>query len=102
KWFNTAAFAQNPLITGVPTDGTSPRNFLYGPGYHVVDLAISRDFKFGERYKLRLRGEGTNVFNLVNLGQPNATVPATTSSTFGTISDGGAMRILQFGARLTF
>lgn len=104
RWFNTAAFAQNPLVTGVPTDGTSPRNFLYGPGYHVVDLALSRDFKIGERYKLRLRGEGTNIFNLVNLGQPNATVPANvaTSTTFGTISDGGAMRILQFGARLTF
>jgi hypothetical protein len=68
----------------------------------VVDLAVSRDFKFGERFKLRLRGEGTNIFNLVNLGQPNASVPATTSTTFGTISDGGAMRILQFGARFTF
>jgi hypothetical protein len=102
RWFNTAAFAQNPVVTGVATDGTSPRNYLYGPGYHVVDLAVSRDFKFGERFKLRLRGEGTNVLNLVNLGQPNASVPATTSTTFGTISDGGPMRILQFGARFTF
>lgn len=103
-WFNTAAFAQNPVVTGIATDGTSPRNYLYGPSYRVVDLAISRDFRFGERYKLRLRGEGTNVFNLVNLGQPNASVPANvaTSSTFGTITDGGPMRILQFGARFTF
>lgn len=104
RWFNTAAFAQNAVVTGVATDGTSPRNFLYGPGYHVVDLAVSRDFKFGERYKLRLRGEGTNVLNLVNLGQPNASVPANvaSSTTFGTISDGGAMRVLQFGVRFTF
>jgi Carboxypeptidase regulatory-like domain len=101
-WFNAAAFSRNLAVTGVETDGSSPRNFLYGPGFRVVDLAISRDFKFGERYKLRFRGEGTNIFNLVNLGQPNAGVPATTSTTFGTISNGGAMRVLQFGARLTF
>jgi Carboxypeptidase regulatory-like domain len=99
-WFNTAAFAQNTIVTGVATDGNSPRNFLYGPGFRVVDLALSRDFKIGERYKLRLRGEGTNVFNLVNLGQPNSTF--STGTSFGTINDGGAMRILQFGARLTF
>jgi hypothetical protein len=103
-WFNTAAFAQNTVVTGVATDGTSPRNFLYGPGYRVVDLAVSRDFRFGERYKLRLRGEGTNVFNLVNLGDPVAAVPAagSTSSTFGTIRTASAMRILQFGVRFTF
>lgn len=102
QWFNTAAFAHNPVVVGVATDGTSPRNFLYGPSFRVVDLAISRDFKFGERYRLRLRGEGTNIFNLVNLGQPNASRSAGTSTTFGTITDGGAMRILQFGARFTF
>ncbi len=100
RWFNTAAFAQNPIVTGIATDGNSPRNFLYGPGFRVVDLALSRDFKFGERFKLRLRGEGTNVLNLVNLGQPNSTF--STGTSFGTITDGGAMRILQFGARLTF
>jgi len=101
-WFNTAAFAQNAVVTGAPVDGTSPRNFLYGPSYRVVDVAISRDFRFGERYRLRLRGEGTNIFNMVNLGLPNASVPTTTSTTFGTISDGAAMRVLQFGFRFTF
>ncbi len=99
-WFNRAAFAQNTIVTGVATDGTSPRNFLYGPGFRVVDLALSRDFKFGERFRLRLRGEGTNIFNLVNLGQPNSTF--STGTSFGTITDGGAMRILQFGARFSF
>ncbi len=100
RWFNTAAFAQNTIVTGVATDGSSPRNFLYGPGFRVVDLALSRDFKFAERYVLRFRAEGTNVFNIVNLGQPNSTF--STGTSFGTITDGGAMRILQFGAKLTF
>ncbi len=104
RWFNTAAFAQNPVVTGVATDGNSPRNFLYGPGYWTVDLGLSRDFHLTERVGLRFRAEATNAFNHVNLGQPNASVPANvaTSTTFGVISSAGAMRKLQFGARLTF
>jgi hypothetical protein len=76
---------------------------LDGPGYHVVDLALSRDFRFGERFKLRFRAEGTNIFNIVNLGQPGATVPSgATSATFGVITSAQPMRRLQFGLRLSF
>lgn len=103
-WFNTAAFAQNTIVTGVVTDGNSPRNFLDGPGYRAVDIGLSRDFRFGERFKVRLRAEGTNILNNVNLDQPNSSTPANpaTSLTFGRITGAGAMRRLQFGARLTF
>jgi hypothetical protein len=103
-WFNTAAFAQNRVITGVAVDGNSARNLLYGPGYRVVDLAVSREIRFSERYKITLRAEGTNILNHVNLGQPGATVPAAgqTSATFGVITSASAMRKLQFGAKFTF
>lgn len=103
RWFNTAAFVQNKVVTGVATDGSSPRNLLDGPGYRVIDLAISRDFRLGERFKLRLRGEGTNVFNMVSLGQPGNSVPSgATSTTFGVITSASPMRKLQFGIRLSF
>jgi TonB dependent receptor len=103
RWFNTAAFAQNTVVTGVATDGNSPRNLLEAPGYRVVDLALSRDFKFGERFKLRFRAEGTNAFNIVSLGQPGAAVPTgATSATFGVVTTANSMRKLQFGLRLTF
>jgi outer membrane receptor protein involved in Fe transport len=103
QWFNTAAFAQNKVVTGVATDGNSPRNLLDGPGYRAVDLAISRDFHLTERFKLRFRAEGTNIFNNVNLGQPGNSVPSgTTSTTFGVITSAGPMRKLQFGLRLSF
>ncbi|HUR97065.1 MAG TPA: carboxypeptidase regulatory-like domain-containing protein [Pyrinomonadaceae bacterium] len=103
-WFNIFAFAQNPAVTGVAVDGTSPRNFLTAPGYKAVDLALSRDFRFGERFKLRLRAEGTNIFNWANYNAPNATVPTSlaTPGNFGRILGAGPMRKLQFGARLTF
>jgi hypothetical protein len=103
RWFNTAAFVQNKVVTGVATDGSSPRNLLDGPGYRNIDLAISRDFRLGERFKLRLRGEGTNIFNMVSLGQPGASVPSgATSTTFGVITSASPMRKLQFGVRLSF
>jgi len=98
-WFNPAAFARNPVVTGVAIDGTSARNLLYGPSYHGFDLTISRDIRLGERYKLNLRAEGTNVFNTVNLGQPGSTAGTTT---LGVITSAGAMRKVQFGARFTF
>jgi hypothetical protein len=103
-WFNINAFRRNLAVTGAPVEGNSARNLLIGPGYHAVDLALSRDFRFGERYKVRIRAEGTNIFNNVNLDQPNASVPANIASpgNFGRITSAGAMRRIQFGARLTF
>jgi hypothetical protein len=102
-WFNTAAFIQNKVVTGVSTEGNAPRNLLDGPGYKVVDLAISRDFNLTERVKLRFRAEATNAFNIVNLGQPGAAVPSgATSATFGVITAAGPMRRMQFGLRLTY
>jgi len=103
QWFNTAAFVQNKVVTGVATDGNSPRNILDGPGFRDVDLAISRDFKLKDRFMLRFRAEGTNAFNMVSLGQPGNSVPSgATSTTFGVIRSASSMRRLQFGLRLTF
>jgi carboxypeptidase family protein len=102
-WFNTAAFVQNKVVTGVAVDGNSPRNLLDGPGFKVVDLALSRDFRLPRKTKLSFRAEGTNVLNIVNYGQPGNSVPSgATSTTFGVIRSAGAMRRLQLGVRLTF
>src|SRR5205823_10639634 len=96
-WFNTSAFVQNKVVTGVAKDGNSPRNFLDSPGYRDVDLAISRDFRLSERFKLRFRAEGTNAFNMVSLGTPGNSVPSgATSTTFGVIRSAYPMRKLQF------
>jgi hypothetical protein len=98
-WFNTSAFARNAAVTGQPVDGSSPRNFLDGPGYKAIDLAISRDFHLRGTARLTVRGEATNAFNMVNLGQPGNSVG---SSTFGVIRTAGAMRRVQLGVRLAF
>ncbi|PYS85750.1 MAG: hypothetical protein DMF62_18000 [Acidobacteria bacterium] len=104
RWFNIFAFQRNVAVPGVITNGNSPRNFLTGPGYQSVDLGLSRDFRFGETWKLRFRVEGTNIFNHPNLDQPNASAPANIASPgdFGRIRTAGPMRKIQFGLRLTF
>jgi len=103
QWFNTAAFVQNKVVVGQPVDGNSPRNLLDGPGYRVVDLAVSRDFRLPGKTKLSFRAEATNAFNIVNYGQPGASVPSgATSTTFGVIRNARPMRQVQLGLRLTF
>ncbi len=98
QWFNTAAFVQNKVVTGVATDGNSPRNLLDGPGYRSVDLAVSRAFRLPRGVRLSVRAEGTNVLNTVNLGQPGNGVPSgATSTTFGVIRTANAMRRMQIG-----
>src|SRR4029079_751228 len=98
QWFNTAAFVQNKVVTGVATEGNSPRNLLDGPGFRVVDLALSRDFRLPGAAKLTFRAEGTHIFNLVKLRPPGPAVPSgATSTTFGVIRTANAMRRLQLG-----
>jgi hypothetical protein len=55
-----------------------------------------------------VRGEATNVFNLVSLGNPGLSGPPATdgqapsSTSFGQITGASSPRIMQIGARLTF
>jgi hypothetical protein len=110
EWFNTAAFSQNPAVKGVAVNGNSGRNMLRGPTFKDVDLAISRDFNFKERFRLQVRADAYNVFNLVSLSTPAgnsvtccstpSTIPA--PGTFGKILTANPMRQLQLGLRLTF
>jgi hypothetical protein len=70
------------------------------PGYKNVDASLFRDFTVYERMRFQLRGEVSNVFNLVNLGTPSAAI---SSSTYGQVTgSGGSQRIIQVGGRLLF
>jgi hypothetical protein len=94
-WFNTAAFG----IPAPGADGNTQRNLMTGPGSKNVDLAIVRNFRIRERMSFQARGEFTNVFNLVNLSNPTASL---NSALFGQIRGANGMRQVQLGLRLTF
>ena len=104
SWFNTAAFTPNgPGVAGGigpgGADGNVGRNSLFGPGFRDVDMGVFRNIKF-ERVVFQLRGEATNIFNLVSLNNPTASLA---SGNYGKItSAAGTQRIIQVGGRLTF
>ena len=103
EWFNTAAFTPNGPGLGIGpggADGNVGRNSLYGPGFKDIDLGIFKNVNFEHGVAFQLRGEATNVFNLVSLSNPTASLA---SSNYGKItSAAGTQRILQVGGRLTF
>ncbi len=103
-WFNKAAFTANgPGVTGGigpgGADGNVPRDYLRAPGYRNVDLGLLRDFRLERGMTFQLRGEATNVFNMVSLNGPNGTL---SSAQFGWITSAATQRLLQVGARFTF
>jgi len=52
------------------------RNVVYGPGFVNLDFSVIKDFKFGERFSLQLRGEFFNILNHPNFADPIMICPA--------------------------
>jgi hypothetical protein len=97
-WFNTAAFSRtNSAARNFA--GTAGRNILDGPGLKNFDMTLARNFRITEQKYLQFRAEGTNFFNIVNLGNPGLSANA---NTFGKITAARAMRQMQLGLKLVF
>jgi outer membrane receptor protein involved in Fe transport len=106
QWFDTSAYCRPGTDAGCP--GVGPLGLLGNerpaqldvPGYRNVDASLFRSFGIRESMKFEFRGEVSNVFNLVSLGTPSATM---NSSTYGQVTgSGGSQRIIQVGGRILF
>ena len=96
NYLNPAAFAQ----PAAGKFGTHQRNSIKGPGFHKVDLALSRLVSLADTRTIELRLEVFNLFNTFNWGLPNANFA---SGTFGRITTmTGDPRIMQFGVKYGF
>ena len=51
----------------------APRNNNTGDASYSIDMRVSREFRFKDRYVLELLGEGFNLFNRANFNQYNST-----------------------------
>jgi hypothetical protein len=103
-WINPAAF----LCAGNSTTacnvfsgqfGNVGRNALYGPGTINFDMAVSRRFTVGERWKLDLR---TDFFNFLNHANWNAPQGNVTSAQFGMVTGFSGPRQIQMALKLYF
>jgi hypothetical protein len=109
EWFNTStttpSYVNNgPGVTGGigpgGADGNVGRNSLFGPGFKDIDMGLFHTSKFEHGVEFQLRGEATNVFNLVSLSNPTGSLA---SANYGKITSAtGTQRVIQVGARLTF
>jgi Carboxypeptidase regulatory-like domain/TonB-dependent Receptor Plug Domain len=112
NYFNTAAFSLCTDANNIAPFGTSPRNFLRGPGQKNIDFSIVKFFPVTEGSKIELRAEFFNIFNLVNFSQPNNNMLGALSPITGTleaVADPGAItstnagpRIIQFALKYNF
>jgi outer membrane receptor protein involved in Fe transport len=97
-WFDRNAFARPD--TG--TYGNAGRNVLLGPARGATNLGVFKEFglPWRERLRLQFRSEFFNVFNSVNLGNPNAALNA--GARMGRITGAADPRVIQFALKALF
>lgn len=96
-WFDPAAFSepQTPY-----RNGDARRDSLRGPRLIVSNLSISKNLLPMEGKSLEFRAEAFNVFNHVNLGNPNSTIDSDGAGQITNVQV--AMRQMQFALHFRF
>ncbi len=110
QFFNGTAIGEAGSAFGRPARGTFgnlERSALTGPGFWNVDASLFKRFHVKGDANLEFRLEVVNLFNHVNLGQPDGTigVPGDPRPNAGRISGTAAqnqVRNLQFALRFVF
>lgn len=108
-YLNGNAFADPPE----GTFGTLGRNAIYGPRFHNVDFALTKETPITDRANLQLRAEFFNILNHPNFALPNFFVsPGSTGQGLITQTPdqaqtnpglgGGGPRVIQIGAKILF
>ncbi len=82
--------------------GLVARNSFFGPHLFNADASLSKRFSVTERIKVQFRAELFNVFNHVNLAQPNTTVDSPTAGQIFALQALAQMRKWQFGLRVDY
>jgi hypothetical protein len=93
-WFDTSTFVEP--VAG--TLGTVGRNTVRGPSYRNYNLTLSRDFRFTERFKLKMMGSAFNLTNSTHFNDPAGSF----TGAFGQITTSYGERQVRLGARLEF
>ena len=112
RWFNTTPIGESGSAFGDPAIGTFgnlERNALRGPYYRRTDASIFKHFRFGGNNDVEIRIEAVNLFNVVNLGNPDSEVgtPGNARPNAGRISStayfgNDPQRNIQFAAKFSF
>jgi len=112
RYFDTTPIGESGSPYSRPAEGTfgnMERNALRGPGYRRTDASLFKHVRVGGTRDLEFRIEVVNLFNNVNLGNPDATIGTPgdprpnagriTSTAFG---NGDPQRNFQFAVKFAF
>ncbi len=102
KWYLNESARAKFSIPEPGEMGNTGRNFLEGPGFFNMDLAVLKRIGLGpENWYLELRGDFTNLTNSPSFGFPTAVI---TSTIFGRVRDSvvSGWRKIQLGAKIYF
>jgi hypothetical protein len=112
RWFNTTPIGTSGSAFGRPAVGTFgdlERNALTGPGYRRTDASLFKHFRVGGSRDLEVRIEVVNLFNNVNLGNPDSEVgvPGNDNANAGRINstayfNADPQRNFQFAVKFQF
>jgi len=92
--FNPSAFA----FPGAGSVGNVGRNTITGPHSINVNIAVLKNFPFGEGRRIQFRAEFFNAFNHTNFKLPENRLDQGTTT--GTIGDAFDPRLIQLGLRV--
>ena len=90
----------NTACAGTGVFGNLGRNSVYGPNKVNFDLALSRQFKFSERWKMEFRSDFFNILNHGNWSGIGTSVSSGT--TFGQVTSFGSPRLIQMAMKFYF
>jgi outer membrane receptor protein involved in Fe transport len=104
NWFKVGIGSGTPWAkAGSGLFGNVGRNTLRGPHYFNTDASLFKKFQVSETKKLEFRIEAFNLFNHVNLGQPDGCVDCgSNAGHINGLAPGAQMRQFQFGLRFAF
>lgn len=95
RWFNTEAF----VMPAPNTFGNAGRGVVRGPGIHLWDLALYKNFRLTELVRAQFRAEFFNAFNHTNFSGVGTTLG---TPTYGRITSALEPRQVQLGLRIEF
>jgi hypothetical protein len=96
-WFNPAAYTEPEQPY---RQGTAGRDSLIGPKLYQSNVSLAKNLLWSERRSLELRADAFNVFNHVNLANPNSTIDESGAGQITAIQV--PMRQMQFGLHFHF
>ncbi len=110
QFYNATAIGEAGSAFGRPARGTFgnlERNSLTGPGFWNVDASLFKRFHVKGDANLEFRVEVVNLFNHVNLGQPDGTIgvvgdPRPNAGRITSTAAQNQVRNLQFALRFVF